>query len=128
MDSQDAVARSQDPKLHEAIASYLQTYTRAYDALVKFIKYRRQNEQPEDPLDDEERQLKYKCIRGIIKKQRKARSNEDWMVSNIQLAYLLRMDRSKLEEFSIACENKWFIPCQGRAILDSWGPLTRHCK
>ena len=128
MDSQDAVARAQDPKLHEAIASYLQTHIRAYDALVKFIKYRRQKQLLGDPLEDEERQLKYKCIRGIIEKQRKARGNEDWMVSNIQLAYLLRMDRSKLNDFSIACENTWFIPCQGRAILDSWGPLTRPCK
>lgn len=120
MDSQNAVARAQDPKLHEAIASYLQTHPRAYNALVEFIKYRRQKRPLEEPLDDEERQLKYKCIRGIIEKQRKARGNHDWMVSNIQLAYLLGMDRSKPQELSIACEKQWFLPCQGQAILDSW--------
>ena len=128
MNAQDAAARAQDLNLHNAIASYLQTHTRAYDALVKFIKYRRQKQQPEEPLDDEERQLKYNSIRLIIEKQRKSRGNEDWMVSNIQLAYLLRIDRSKLEYLSIAWGKQGFPSCRGQPILDSWGPLTRHCK
>nr|CEG05561.1 unnamed protein product [Fusarium clavum]CEG05967.1 unnamed protein product [Fusarium clavum] len=128
MDAQDAAARARDPKLHEAIASYLQTHTEAYDALVRFIKYRRQKKSPEEPLDGKELQARYDCIRGIIEKQRIVRGNKDWMVSNIQLAYLLRMGRSKLEDFSVACGKQRFLPFQGQLILDGWGPLTRHCK
>jgi len=128
MDSQEAAAKARDPKLHEAITSYLQTHTKAYDALVKFIKYRRRNQPPEGPLDGKELQSRYDCIRGIIEKQRIVRGNKDWMVSNIQLAYLLRMGRTKLEDFSVACGKQRFLPCQGQPILDSWGPLTKHCK
>ncbi|RBR26200.1 uncharacterized protein FIESC28_00983 [Fusarium coffeatum] len=126
MDFHDAATRSQDPNLHVAIASYLQSFDGAYDLLLRLIKYRRRNKSPEAPLDDEEYDLRCEYIRAIIEKQRKVRGNEHWMVSHIQFAYLLRMDPRKLEDFSITCGKQGFLPCQGQPILDSWGALTRH--